>query len=245
MGAGVRDAFPSPMCVWFYLLVDENGAHEPTPSVLYFCQPRVADERRLPWVKSWRGTYAIGIVLFKINFRMRKSFAKIHSPRMVRMCDEKKYNPQWGSLLPYIITQGRLRYTCQPCAIESITPMGYGHTVWFGAIECAIGWGMETPCGWRGLSNVQCDEVRALRVVWWGLVGAVPMCPPVSPCKGASIVHPRAQCVYFWHGNVAARAFGWAHRHRPYGFVWVDCVFLGGVCWENGAHEPTPSVLYF
>ena len=45
----------------------ENGAHEPTPSVLYFCQPRVADERRLPWVKSWRGTYAIGIVLFKIN----------------------------------------------------------------------------------------------------------------------------------------------------------------------------------
>ena len=52
----------------------ENGTHEPTPSVLYFCQPRVADDRRLPWVKSWRGTYAIGIVLFKINFRMRKSF---------------------------------------------------------------------------------------------------------------------------------------------------------------------------
>ena len=45
----------------------ENGAHEPTPSVLYFCQPRVADDRRLPWGKSWRGTYAIGIVLFKIN----------------------------------------------------------------------------------------------------------------------------------------------------------------------------------
>ena len=37
---------------WFCLLVGENGAHEPTPSVLYFCQPRVADERRLPWVKS-------------------------------------------------------------------------------------------------------------------------------------------------------------------------------------------------
>ena len=52
----------------------ENGAHEPTPSVLYFCQPRVADERRLPWVKSWRGTYAIGIVLLKINFRVEKSF---------------------------------------------------------------------------------------------------------------------------------------------------------------------------
>ena len=46
-----------------------------TPSVLYFCQPRVADDRRLPWVKSWRGTYAIGIVLFLINFRVGKSFA--------------------------------------------------------------------------------------------------------------------------------------------------------------------------
>ena len=33
----------------------ENGAHEPTPSVLYFCQPRVADERRLPWGKAGGG----------------------------------------------------------------------------------------------------------------------------------------------------------------------------------------------
>ena len=60
---------------WFCLFVGENGAHEPTPSVLYFCQPRVADDRRLPWVKSWRGTYAIGIVLFKINLCMEKSLA--------------------------------------------------------------------------------------------------------------------------------------------------------------------------
>ena len=109
-------------CGWFCLLVGEDGAHEPTPSVLYFCQPRVADDRRLPWVKSWRGTYAIGIVLFKINFRVGKSFAACGN--VVMMCDEKKYNPQGGSLLPYIITQGRLRCTCQPCAIESITPMG-------------------------------------------------------------------------------------------------------------------------
>jgi len=91
MGAGVRDAFPPPMCVcvvdclrvsfgWIacelvLFVCWENGTHEPTPSVLYFCQPRVADERRLPWVRSWRGTYAIGIVLFKINFRVGKSFA--------------------------------------------------------------------------------------------------------------------------------------------------------------------------
>ncbi len=39
-------------------------------------------------------------------------------------CDEKKYNPQEGSLLARIITQGRLRCTCQSSAIESITPMG-------------------------------------------------------------------------------------------------------------------------
>ena len=70
------------------------------------------------------------------------------------------------------------------------------------------------------------------------------MCPPVSPRKGASIVHPRAQCMCFWYGNAAertcrparahpsfipsaqcmcfwygnaaARTFGRAHRHRPY-----------------------------
>ena len=52
-----------------------------------------------------------------------------HSPRVVMVHDEKKYNPQGGSLPACIITQGRLRCTCQPCAIESITPMGYGHTV--------------------------------------------------------------------------------------------------------------------
>ena len=77
-------------------MVGENSAHEPTSSVLYFCQPRVADDRRLPWVKSWRGTYAIGIVLFKINFRVGKPFANNPFARVVMMCDEKEYNPQGG-----------------------------------------------------------------------------------------------------------------------------------------------------
>ena len=72
--------------------------------------------------------------------------------------------------------------------LSNVNTVGYGHTVRFGAIECAIGWSMETPCGWRGLSNVQCDGVMAHHVVWWRLVGAMPMCPPVSLCKGASIV---------------------------------------------------------
>ena len=47
------------------------------------------------------------------------------------------------------------------------------------------------------------------------------MCPPESPCRGASIIHPHAQCVYFWYGNAATRTFGRARRHRPYGFVWI------------------------
>ena len=58
----------------------------------------------------------------------------------------------------------------------------------------------------------------AYRVVWWRLVGAVPVCPPVSPHKGASIIHPHAQYVYVLYGNAAARTFGRAHRHRPYAF---------------------------
>ena len=154
------------------------------------------------------------------------------------------------------------------------------------------------------------DAVGEHHVVWWRWVGAVPVCPPVSPYRGAAIVKfpahnacvfgmetslrgrsgghtgasptvsfgqitcgrlvsfvwivrewlfclcgiarkciteigrggasvparvapqgrihrsiPRAQCVHFWYGNAAARTFGRAHRHRPYGFVWVDCAW--------------------
>ena len=127
---------------------------------------------------------------------------------MVMMCDEKKYNPQGGSLLACIVTQGRLRCTCQPCAIESITPMGYGHTAWFGAIECAIRWGNGTPRGWRELSNVQ--WIMAHRVVWWRWVGAVPVCPPVSPHKGASIVKFPAHnvCVFGMETPLRERSGG-------------------------------------
>ena len=112
-------------CAWVVLFVCwENGTHEPTPSVLYFCQPRVADDRRLPWVKSWRVPMPSALYFLKSIFMRGNHSRIIHSPRMVMMCDEKKYNPQGGSLLACIVTQGRLRYTCQPCAFESITPMG-------------------------------------------------------------------------------------------------------------------------
>ena len=38
-------------------------------------------------------------------------------------------------------------------------------------------------------------------------------------------------------------SFGWIARGTV-NVVWVDCM-CGFVCWENGAQEPTPSVLYF
>ena len=56
---------------------------------------------------------------------------------------------------------------------------------------------MGTPRGLE-LSNVQCDEVWAHRAVWWRWVGAVSVCPPASPCRGASIVHStRTMRVFF------------------------------------------------
>ena len=66
----------------------------------------------------------------------------IHSPRVVMMCDEKKYNPQGGSLLACIATQGRLRYTCQPCAIEKYNPDGVGahRVVWWRWVGADCTW---------------------------------------------------------------------------------------------------------
>ena len=40
-----------------------------------------------------------------------------------KQCGGKSTTPKGGSLLARIVTQGRLRCTCQPCAIESITAM--------------------------------------------------------------------------------------------------------------------------
>ena len=49
------------------------------------------------------------------------------------------------------------------------------------------------------------------------------MCPPVSPCKGESVVKfPAHHACIFLYGNAATWTFGRARRHRPYGFVWAD-----------------------
>ena len=44
-------------------------------------------------------------------------------------------------------------------------------------------------------------------------------------------------------GTAPTVSFGWIARGWLVSLR-VDCV-CGFVCWENGAHEPTPSVLYF
>ena len=82
--------------------------------------------------------------------------------------------------------------------------------------------------------------------IWWRLVGAVPMCPSVSPHKGASVVKsPRIMRVFLvWKrrcANVRAGTQAPPLRFRLGRLrVWF-CLLVG----ENSAHEPTPSVLYF
>ena len=84
------------------------------------------------------------------------------------------------------------------------------------------------------------------------------MCPPVSPCRGASIVHARAQiaCVFGMETPLRGRSGGHAGTAPTVSFgriacgtvdaVWEDYAWVVlFVCWENGAHESTPSVLYF
>ena len=122
----------------------------------------------------------------------------------------KKYNPQGGSLLACIVTQGRLRCTCQPCATESITAMRYGHTTWFGAIECAIRWGMGTLRDWRGLSNVQCDEVMAHHV-WLVEIGRGGACVPARVAPQGRIYHPfpaHNACVFGMETPLRGRSGG-------------------------------------
>ena len=81
------------------------------------------------------------------------------------------------------------------------------------------------------------------------------MCPPVSPHKGTFVVIPAYNaCVLGMETPLRERSGGHTGTAPTVSFgqiargtvnvVWVDCV-CGFVCWENGAHEPTPSVLYF
>ena len=109
MGAGVRDAFPPPMCVglhsficvWKRRYADVRAGTQAPPlrisfgwiargAVLFVGKTVHMNQHHrcctfaspgLPTIGGYPGkgrrerTYAIGIVLFKINFRVEKSFA--------------------------------------------------------------------------------------------------------------------------------------------------------------------------
>ena len=44
---------------------------------------------------------------------------------------------------------------------------------------------------------------------------------------------PAHNAYIFWYGNAATRTFGRAHRHRPYGFVWVDYAWVVDIIWAD------------
>ena len=83
------------------------------------------------------------------------------------------------------------------------------------------------------------------------VVGAVPMCPPVSPHKGASIVKfsTHNACVFGmetplrgrsggYAGTAPTVSFGWITRKRLMSFGWItwkNMVEMGG----DGAYVPT------
>ena len=75
-------------------------------------------------------------------------------------------------------------------------------------------------------------------MVWWRLVGAVPMCPPVSPHKGASVVKFPAHnaCIFGMETPLRERSGGHTGTAPTVSFgdyawvvgaVWVDYVWDG------------------
>ena len=94
---------------------------------------------------------------------------------------------------------------------------------------------------------MQYDGVRAHRAVWWRLVGAVPVCPPVSPQKGASIVQFPAHnaCIFGMEtplrgrsgghtGTAPTVSFGWI-TYGTVDVVWMDCAWVVDFIWEDYA----------
>ena len=59
-----------------------------------------------------------------------------------------------------------------------------------------------------------------------------------------------ADCVwavgFVWRITCGTVDVVWGIAHGTFDVVWEDYAWVVlFVCWENGAHEPTPSVLYF
>ena len=112
------------VCGWFCLLVGKTVHMNQHHRCCTFVSPGLPTIGDYPGYGRGGGPMPSALYFLKSICVWKNHLRIIHSPRVVMMCDEKKYNPQGGSILICIITQGRQRCTCQPCAIESITPMG-------------------------------------------------------------------------------------------------------------------------
>ena len=116
----------------------------------------------------------------------------------------------------------------------------HGRLVLFGWIAhkwlMSFGWithGRLVLFGWIARKWLFClCEVAWINMMEIGRGGA---CVParVAPSRAHPSFIPRAQCVYFWYGNAAARTFGRARRHRPYDFVWMDYAQTVDVVWVD------------
>ena len=92
--------------------------------------------------------------------------------------------------------------------------------------------GRLAPLGWVAHKWLFC--LCGMRgKICWRLVGAVPMCPPASPCKGAPIVQTPTHNAYI---------FGWKRRcvdvragtqAPPLRFRLGDCAQTVGVVWAD------------
>ena len=92
----------------------------------------------------------------------------------------------------------------------------------------SLGW---IACKWLFCLCGMCGKI--LR----GVVGAVPMCPPVSPSRGASIVHPpRTMRVFLvWKRRCANVRAGTQAPPLRVSFGWITCKWLfclGRLCVE-------------
>ena len=119
-----------------------------------------------------------------------------------------------GACVPArVALQGRIR---RSSPAHNACILRVGRLISFG-VNCA--WTEFCLCGiaWKNMMEV-------------GRGGA---CVPARVALQGRIhrLFPRAQCVYFWYGNAATRTFGRARRHRPYGFVWVDCMWSSWWRW--------------
>ena len=147
-----------------------------------------------------------------------------HLPRVVMMCDEKEYNPQGDSLLACIITQGRQRCTCQPCAIGKYNPDGVmaHRVVWWRWVGADCTWTVDFVWG-----ELRMDGILFVWIVWKNITerGRGGACVPARVALQGRIHHPfpvHNTCVFGMETPLRGRSGG--HTGT------APTVRLGGLC---------------